>query len=131
MATDPAIRAALDVEPFPSVEAAWFWTMLHLLMRRDGNRCIGETPLRPCKPDDIVRCVDLLFRKRRIDLAHARVLRIWGERRRAPDPSKPLEAHDARLWREAIQEMESPLIADGVVVMKPGPAAVEEAARDE
>ena len=64
---------------------------------------------RPCEPDDVVRCLDRLYRHRRIDLQHARILRIWGERQCAPDPRAPRERGDSRLWREAMQRLDWPL----------------------
>src|SRR4051794_31909831 len=76
-------------EPFGSAAEAWFWTMAALRARRDGAQPQGTRLLRPCAPDDVVKCLDGLYRRRRIDLAHARVLRMWGELGRAPNPAHP------------------------------------------
>ncbi len=56
--------------------------MAALIARRDGARIVSGAGLvqRPCEPDDVVRCLDRLYRQRRVDLQHARILRIWGER---------------------------------------------------
>jgi hypothetical protein len=99
---------------FASPEEAWFWTMAALIARRDGARVVGDPGLRPC-PDDVVKVLDRLYRQNKIDLQHARILRIWGERQQAPDPRQPREAGDARLWREAMQRLEWPLRARGIV----------------
>lgn len=107
----------LRTEPFRSAEEAWFWTMAALRARQEGARFLanqGSTP-RPCEPDDIVRCLDLLFRRRRIDLAHARTLRIWGDRGIAPDIARPAEHGDALRWREALDRLEWPLRVKGIV----------------
>ena len=92
----PAARSAGKTEPFDSAEEAWFWTMAALVARRDGARIVSGAGLvqRPCEPDDVVRCLDRLYRQRRIDLQHARILRIWGERGCAPDPRAPREGGD-------------------------------------
>ncbi len=110
----PVSRAANAAEPFRSAEEAWFWTMAALVARRDGARIVSGAGLvqRPREPDDVVRCLDRLYRQRRIDLQHARILRIWGERQAAPDPR---ERGDARLWREAMQRLDWPLRAKGIV----------------
>ena len=71
-------------EPFRSAEQAWFWTMGALMARRDGSRSDGPRTLRPCDPDDVVKCLDQLYRRRRIDLVHARILRNLGRARRRP-----------------------------------------------
>ena len=71
--------------PFRSVEQAWHWTMAALSARRDGTRRSGSGPVRPCDPDDIVRCLEQLYHQQRVGLLHARVLRVWGERQGTPD----------------------------------------------
>jgi hypothetical protein len=91
--------------------------MKALMARRDGARYTANKGLvaRPCEPDDVVRCLDTLYRRRRIDLVHARILRIWGERGIAPNPGYTGERCDARLWREAIDRLEWPLRVKGIV----------------
>ncbi len=103
--------------PFVSAEEAWFWTMAALIARRDGARLragLGRVA-RPCEPDDVVKCLDTLYRRRRIDLVHARILRLWGERQCAPNPGFALERCDWRLWREALDRLEWPLRVKGIV----------------
>lgn len=104
-------------EPFATAEEAWFWTMAALIARQDGARIVSGRGLvqRPCEPDDVVRSLDRLYRQRRIDLGHARILRRWGERQLAPDPRSPSEAGDARLWQEALSRLEWPLRVKGIV----------------
>jgi hypothetical protein len=104
-------------QPFRSAEDAWLWTMAALRARRDGARYTANRGLisRPCEPDDVVRCLDALYRDRVIDLRHARVLRIWGERQAAPDPVHATERGDSRLWREALARLDWPLREKGIV----------------
>jgi hypothetical protein len=73
-------------QPFDSAEAVWLWTMAALIVRREGARYTANegAVTRPCDPDDVVKCLDALYRQKRITLSHARVLRIWGERQMAP-----------------------------------------------
>lgn len=107
--------------PFASAEEAWFWTMSALVARRDGARVSAGKGLvpRPCEPDDVVKCLDRLYRQRRIELAHARIMRIWGERGTAPNPRHASERGDARLWREAMNRLEWPLRVKGIVTVAP------------
>ncbi|MBS7809513.1 hypothetical protein [Roseococcus pinisoli] len=109
------------VEAFTSAEEAWFWTMSALIARREGARIVAGKGLapRPCEPDDVVKCLDRLYRQRRIELAHARILRIWGERGTAPDPRHLRERGDFRLWREAMNRLEWPLRVKGIVAGAP------------
>ena len=70
-------------EPFRDSEEAWFWTMAALMARREGARYTANQGrvMRPCEPDDVVKCLDGLYRRRRIDLLHARILRMWASGR--------------------------------------------------
>jgi len=113
----PRFASLSQAEPFHSAEEAWFWTMAALMARRDGARLsAGRGAVqRPCEPDDVVKCLDRLYRQRRVELAHARILRIWGERGCAPDPRVPAERGDLRLWREAMGALDFPLRAKGIV----------------
>ncbi|MFL5257776.1 MAG: hypothetical protein ACJ8AI_33845 [Rhodopila sp.] len=91
--------------------------MTALTARREGARhstSEGRLP-RPCEPDDIIKCLDTLYRQRRIDLVHARVLRIWGERQTPPSATIAAERHDHRLWTEALERLEWPLRIKGIV----------------
>lgn len=89
--------------------------MASLVARREGTGSSGRRSQRAFDPDDVVRCLDQLYRQRRIDLVHGRILRIWGERQTSPDPRYEGEACDHRIWTEAMERMEAPLRAKGVV----------------
>jgi hypothetical protein len=116
-ATRAATRVAQTTEPFPTVDEAWFWTMAALMARREGARYTANKGRvqRPCEPDDVIKCLDTLYRRRRIDLVHARILRVWGERRCAPNPANVNERCDWRLWREALDRLEWPLRVKGII----------------
>jgi hypothetical protein len=104
-------------QPFRNAEEAWLWTMAALAARREGARYVANAGrvLRLCEPDDVVKCLDTLYRRRRIDLAHARILRIWGERQSGPNPAYASERCDWRLWREALDRLEWLLRVKGIV----------------
>lgn len=113
----PVLASLTKAEPFRSADEAWFWTMAALVARHDGARVVagaGRT-MRPCEPDDVVKCLDRLYRQRRIDLVHARILRLWGERGMAPDPRHTAEKADWKIWTEAMQRLEWPLRVKGIV----------------
>jgi hypothetical protein len=111
----PAIK--FRAQPFRSADEAWFWTMAALTARHEGASRSSKNGkvARPCEPDDVVKCLDTLYRRRRIDLVHARILRIWGERQTAPNPAFAAERCDWRLWREALDRLEWLLRVKGIV----------------
>ena len=113
-AAGPA-RAAPAGEPFRSAEQAWFWTMAALVARHEGRARSAAAIRRNCEPDDVVKCLDTLYRRRRITLAHARILRLWGERQTAPDPAYAGERGDWQLWHEALGRLEWLLRMKGII----------------
>jgi hypothetical protein len=100
--------------PFATAEEAWFWTMGALRARHNHTRSDGTRTARPCDPDDVLLCVDRLYRIQRITLSHARVLRTWGERQEAPSGTRT-SAADRSLWHEALAELTPVLRGKGIV----------------
>jgi hypothetical protein len=113
--SDRCNSAAAPGLAFQSAADAWFWTVGALRARREGVGGSGNASKRPCDPDDVVRCLDRLYRSRRIELRHARVLQHWGERQMSPD-ARMGSGQDATLWREALSYLEAPLRGKGIVV---------------
>jgi hypothetical protein len=109
--------SGVPTQPFDSAEAAWLWTMAALTARREGARYTAGKGLisRPCDPDDVVKCLDGLYRQKRISLAHARILRIWGERQITPSSAVAAERGDHALWVEALERLSWPLRVKGIV----------------
>lgn len=103
--------------PFESVEEAWFWFIQARLATTQGARIkagAGKLP-RPCEPYDILMIVNDLYRKRRLLMDHAKVLRHYGERLSPPDPWNVREGRAYRLWQEAMQRLEPVLWRRGII----------------
>jgi len=117
LAAHRASKAQLQTHPFSGAEEAWMWTMAALIARREGARyTAGQGRVsRPCDPDDVVKCLDGLYRQQRISLTHARVLRIWGERQIAPSTHIISERGAHQIWVEALERLEWPLRVKGIV----------------
>jgi hypothetical protein len=103
--------------PFHGGEEAWFWTMATILARRDGAGLAWrpDGANRPCDPEDIIKCLNTLYERRRLTLTHARILRVWGERQTSPDPARPEQAEDAGQWQQAMGRLEWALRGRGIV----------------
>lgn len=117
MALKRNIRQTLDgrgEEPFATPEDAWIWYSQCQRARDEGARFregIGAVS-RPCAPDDIAREVRRLVRRRILGRAHLRALALFG----GEDGGAGGDADVAgRLWREALDRLETPLRAKGIV----------------
>ncbi len=113
--TGTRLHAPCRTAPFASAEAAWFWTAASLQARQDASVSPGPGP---CRPEDVVKCLDALYRQRRIELLHVRILRIWGWRGTAPNPAWARERCDGRLWHEALSRLDWPLRVRGIVARR-------------
>lgn len=117
------VRALPGTVPFADAAQAWFWTVAalaarhgagigHRSSRSDGRG--GPRVQRPCDPDDVIRALDLLYRRGGIGPLHARVLRRWGERFTVP-PAGGTAAADAALWAEAMAQLDGVLRPKGIL----------------
>ena len=106
-----------DITLFESAEEAWFWFMQANTARQEGARIAANLGLykRPCEPSDILKIMERLRRHRRLDMHHFRVMRHYGERFIAPDPTRPREVIVHHLWTEAMSILNDVLIAKDIV----------------
>jgi len=113
----PKPQAEIETIPFSSAEEAWFWFIQAQQAREDGARFSVGAGLypRPCEPIDILKVLDRLYRKRRITIDHALVLRHYGRRMMPPDPHRVKERRAYGLWTEALGWMEMILVDKGIV----------------
>ena len=110
---------------FPTPEAAWLWTCAVLHAREEGR----AGPPGFCRTEVVLRGLDRLYRNRRLDLLHVRVLRKWGWRGRAPDPSRPQDGFDRAVWTEALDRLAWVWREAGVVMPLARPAPPADGAR--
>lgn len=117
-----AVPALPGTVPFDDAAQAWFWTVASLAARHGAGLGRGTQGgqggvriARPCDPDDVIRALDLLYRRGGIGPTHARVLRRWGERFTAPAPGGT-SAEDALLWSEAMAQLDGVLRPKGILL---------------
>lgn len=112
----PSAETATAAEPFASAEAAWFWYMQCQIARIEGARFnAGLGTARPCEPMDIYRAVVRLYRGRVLTQAHLTTLASFGRALTPPDPRRPDQARETRLWSEALSHLGDALRIKGIV----------------
>jgi hypothetical protein len=107
--------------PFKTPAHAWLWCARLLQARRDGRAPradLREGGPRLCTPDDILVWIQRLHDRGHITLEHARVMRDYGEKGRAPHPGWAGEQSDFVLWRQAMRALGVVLAAKGIVEPK-------------
>lgn len=124
----PKNQPEIKTTPFSSAEEAWLWFIQAQEARNDGARFTAGASLtsRPCEPTDILKCVERLYRNRRLVMDHLLVLRHYGKRQLPPDARRVKEARAYTLWQEALGRLEPVLENKGIVQMpflmpRPGP----------
>jgi hypothetical protein len=119
---DAALAAIPGTVPFDDAAQSWVWTVASLAARHGAGLGRGTQGgqggvriARPCDPDDVIRALDLLYRRGGIGPTHARVLRRWGERFTVPAPGGT-SAEDALLWSEAMAQLDGVLRPKGILL---------------
>ena len=107
----------IETTPFDNVEEAWMWFIQAQEARSEGARVVAGIAInnRPCEPSDILKCLDRLYRHRRLVMDHLLVLRHYGKRQMAPDPRRIKEVRAFALWKEALERLEPILVRKGIV----------------
>jgi len=103
--------------PFESAEEAWFWFIAAQEAKNSGARFVAGAGLhnRPCEPVDILKCIDRLYRNRRLKRDHIMVLKHYGVRHMAPDYARAKERRSYHLWCEALEILEELMMSKGIV----------------
>lgn len=99
----------MPLKTFPTAQDAWLSATKELLARQSVYRDISPTTA------DVLAALNALYRRRRLGLSHARILRIWGERGVAPSADVVGERADAKVWTEALERLDWPLRVKGIV----------------
>lgn len=109
-------------EPFDSVEEAWFWFVSANEARNAGARYVAGIgkAIRPCEPADMIMILQRLYRNRKLDINHLRVLKHYGGRGYAPDKDFYKEKRAWFIWKEAINKLRPALEQKNIVRQKHG-----------
>jgi hypothetical protein len=116
----PKNQPDIKTVPFETAEEAWLWFIQAQEARNEGARFTAGMSLipRPCEPADILKCVERLYRNRRLVMDHLLVLRHYGKRQMPPDARRIKEARAYTLWHEALERLESVFEKKGIVASK-------------
>ena len=100
--TQPKIQS--NAEKFQNAEQMWFW-FLYSRSVRNGFMRGGTSNRRPCELLDVETLVTKLYLSGQLSDAQLRVLKDFGDRRRAPHQHIWSENRAASLWRDAMNTL--------------------------
>ena len=104
--------------PFADAQSLWFWFIQAQTARHDGAKILAfcGTAVRPCSPLDVQAIVARLYQQKILTDSHIRVLRHYGLLQQAPDPYRPQQLADAKLWAQAMARLSTPLVQKNIIV---------------
>ena len=101
--------------PFQSSEEAWFWYCLCEQLGSERGRGGESKTARPCESSDILIAVKRLFQAGVLNSAHIRILQKYGFEQAPPHVNFGATERICRLWREAMDFLDSLLRRKGIV----------------
>lgn len=106
------------VQKFRDSEQLWFWFTSSArirsgLRRNPGGPAHGEADFRPCEIVDVETLVTKLFLTGRISREQLEIMKLFGERRRAPCQHVWAENRAATLWADAMRTLQIAASAKG------------------
>ena len=103
--------------PFADAQTLWFWFIQAQTARHDGAKVMAfcGAMVRPCSPLDVQQIVARLYSQKILSDAHIRVMRHYGLLQQVPDPYRPQQLADAKLWAQAVARLSTPLIQKDII----------------
>ena len=101
--------------PFSSSEEAWFWYCLCEQLGFERAHGGDSKIARPCETSDIFLAVKHLIHAGQLRPTHVRILQHYGEEQAPPHINFGATERICRLWREAMDYLDSLLRRKGIV----------------
>ena len=113
--TSQTAQTFINVEKFQNAEQLWFWFLYSKSIRAGYIHCrmCANQSRRICELIDVETLITKLYLAGRISDEQLRVMKQFGDRRRAPHQHIWTENKAAALWRTAMQTLESEATARG------------------
>ena len=93
-------------EKFQSAEQLWFWFLYSKSVQNDFRRSQMSPTRRPCELLDVETLITKLYLCGKLNDEQLRVMKTFGDRRRAPHQYIWAENRAADLWRRAMETIE-------------------------
>ena len=101
-------------EKFQNAEQMWFWFLYSKSVRNDVGRQNGRNATRRvCELVDVETMITKLYLCGKLTAEHLRVIKEYGDRRRAPHQYIWRENHDAAVWGSAMNIIDDAARAKG------------------
>ena len=113
--TSQTAQTFINAEKFQNAEQLWFWFLYSKSVRAGyiHSHTNANQSRRICELIDVETLITKLYLAGRISDEQLRVMKQFGDRRRAPHQHIWTENKAAALWRTAMQTLESEASARG------------------
>ena len=102
-----------NLEKFQNAEQLWFWFLYSKSVRSGFVRHANHATRRPCEILDVETLITKLYLSDQITEAQLKVMKHFGDRRRAPHQYIWSENRAADLWRRAMDTLNTAAMARG------------------
>ncbi len=101
------IQSVCNIEKFQSAEQMWFWFLYSKSVQSGIIRNRGNATRRACELLDVESLITKLYLSGKITDEQLRVMKEFGDRRRAPHQHIWAENRAADLWRHAMATLDA------------------------
>lgn len=108
-------QSITSIEKFQSAEQMWFWFLYSKSVQNGAIRNYGNATRRACELLDVETLITKLYLCGKITDEQLRVMKEFGDRRRAPHQYIWSENRAADLWRRAMATIGAAAAARGWV----------------
>jgi len=106
-------QSVCNIEKFQSAEQMWFWFLYSKSVQNGIIRNRGNATRRACELLDVESLITKLYLSGKITDEQLRVMKEFGDRRRAPHQHIWAENRAADLWRRAMATLDAAGVARG------------------
>jgi len=106
-------QIAYTQEKFHNAEQLWFWFLYSKSVQNGYVRTNGSPTRRPCELLDVETLITKLYLCGKLSEEQLKVMKKFGDRRRAPHQYIWSENRAAALWRSAMETIDAAATQNG------------------
>ena len=106
-------QTTFNTDKFQNAEQIWFWFTYSRSVRNNLQNHSQKSCRRVCELVDVETLVTKLYLCGKLNDEHLRVMKKYGDKKRAPHQYVWHENHDAAIWNDAMKILDTAAHAKG------------------